>query len=120
MKTIKNYYKAGLLAVLFSISACKKLDLAPTDRFTDVNFWTTTDKAMTVLNTAYSQMYRNDYFFNNEGASDNAYNGRGDNNGVASLAAGSYDASLGRLKEEWNYHYSGIKTSNIFLESTNL
>jgi hypothetical protein len=117
MKTIKNYYKAGLLAVLFSISACKKLDLAPTDRFTDVNFWTTKEKAMTVLNTAYSQMYRNDYFFYNEGASDNAYNGRGDNNGVASLAAGSYDASLGRIKEEWYYHYSGIKTSNILLEN---
>jgi hypothetical protein len=44
MKTIKNYYKAGLLAVLFGISACKKLDLAPTDRFTDVNFWTTNDR----------------------------------------------------------------------------
>jgi hypothetical protein len=117
MKTIKNYYKAGLLAVLFGISACKKLDLAPTDRFTDVNFWTTKEKAMTVLNTAYSQMYRNDYFFYNEGASDNAYNGRGDNNGVASLAAGSYDASLGRIKEEWYYHYSGIKTSNILLEN---
>jgi hypothetical protein len=117
MKTIKNYYKAGLLAVLFSISACKKLDLAPTDRFTDVNFWTTKEKAMTVLNTAYSQMYRNDYFFYNEGTSDNAYNGRGDNNGVASLAAGSYDASLGRIKEEWYYHYSGIKTSNILLEN---
>jgi hypothetical protein len=117
MKNIKYYYKTCALAVLLSFSACKKLDLAPTDKFTDVNFWTTTEKANTVLNTAYSQMYRNDYFFYNEGASDNAYNGRGDNNGVASLAAGTYDASLGRLNDEWDYHYSGIKTSHVFLEN---
>ena len=117
MKKITNYYRTGFLAVLICFSACKKLDLAPANKFTDANFWTTTEKAMSVLNTAYSQMYRNDYFFYNEGASDNAYNGRGDNNGVASLAAGSYDASLGRIKEEWNYHYSGIKTCNIFLEN---
>jgi hypothetical protein len=104
-----------LLTVM--VSACKKLDLAPVNKFTDINFWTTTEKANSVLNTAYSQMFRSDYFFYNEGASDNAYNGRGDANGVASLAAGTYDPSLGRIKEEWQYHYSGIKTCNIFLEN---
>ncbi|WP_423148000.1 RagB/SusD family nutrient uptake outer membrane protein [Rubrolithibacter danxiaensis] len=111
---IKNVF--AVLVVILSM-ACKKLDLVPTDRFTDVNYWTTTAKANSVLNTAYSQMFRNDYFFYNEGMSDNAYNGRGDNSGVASLAAGSYDASLPRLRDEWNFHYTGIKTCNIFLEN---
>ncbi|WP_431198684.1 hypothetical protein ACQ86K_20920 [Mucilaginibacter sp. P19] len=113
---MKKYstYKTAFLVLLASLSACKKLDLAPTNKFTDSNFWTTTEKAGAVLNTAYSQMFSNDYFFYNEGASDNAYNGRGDNQGAASLAAGTYDPSLGRIKQEWGFHYSGIKTCNIF------
>jgi hypothetical protein len=103
--------------LLISLSACKKLDLAPTDKFTDGTYWTTTDKAKTVLNRAYQQISNSGYFFSQEAMSDNAYNGRGDNNGVASLAAGTYDQSLGRFKREWYDHYSGIKTCNIFLEN---
>ncbi|WP_460680889.1 RagB/SusD family nutrient uptake outer membrane protein [Mucilaginibacter koreensis] len=118
MKKNKILNKTILFMVLVVlVSACKKLDLAPVNGFTDPTYWTTTEKAASVLNTAYGQMYRNDYFFYNEGASDNAYNGRGDQNGVASLAAGTYDASLPRIKEEWGIHYSGIKTCNIFLEN---
>jgi hypothetical protein len=118
MKKLTTYRTVFFIALLtVMVSACKKLDLAPVNKFTDINFWTTTEKANSVLNTAYSQMFRSDYFFYNEGTSDNAYNGRGDANGVASLAAGTYDPSLGRIKEEWQYHYSGIKTCNIFLEN---
>ncbi|WP_426586217.1 RagB/SusD family nutrient uptake outer membrane protein [Mucilaginibacter sp. R-33] len=114
----KSTHKIAFFILLAGlVSACKKLDLAPVNKFTDSNFWTTAEKAGSVLNTAYTQMYNNDYFFYNEGASDNAYNGRGDNQGVASLAAGTYDPSLGRIKQEWGFHYSGIKTCNIFLEN---
>jgi hypothetical protein len=117
MKKI-NINKIGLAIMLITaLSACKKLDLAPENKFTDANYWTTTDKANNVLNTAYSQISNSGYFFSMEAMSDNAYNGRGDNNGVASLAAGTYDASLGRLKGEWGDHYRGIKTCNIFLEN---
>jgi hypothetical protein len=45
------------------VSACKKLDLAPENKFTDANYWTTADKAGSVLNTAYAQMFRNDWLF---------------------------------------------------------
>ncbi len=112
-------YKTVFFIVLATIivSACKKLDLAPANKFTDANFWTTQAKAQSVLNTAYSQMFSANYFFYNEAMSDNAYNGRGDNDGVASIAAGTYDASLGRFKSEWYNHYSAIKTCNIFLEN---
>ncbi|MFD0793915.1 RagB/SusD family nutrient uptake outer membrane protein [Mucilaginibacter litoreus] len=113
-----NINKIGFaLMLITSLTACKKLDLVPTNKFTDANYWTTTDKANNVLNTAYSQISNSGYFFSNEALSDNAYNGRGDINGVASIAAGTYDPSLGRLKDEWGYHYSGIKTCNIFLEN---
>ncbi|WP_207435922.1 RagB/SusD family nutrient uptake outer membrane protein [Sabulibacter ruber] len=108
-------YLLGALTV--SLSACNDLEVYPESRFTEANYWTTTEKAMSVLNTAYSQMYRSDYYFYNEGMSDNAYNGRGDQNGVASLAAGTYDPSLSRIIDEWGYHYSGIKTCHIFLEN---
>jgi len=115
MRSLSNkiILTAALLSGLFA--SCKKLDLVPTDRFTDENYWTTTEKASGVLNTAYSQIFNTDRFFYNEAMSDNAYNGRGDNQGAASLAAGTYDPSLGRLKEEWNDRYSGIKTCNLFL-----
>lgn len=117
---MKNYLikiSLSVLLVFFLLPACKKLDLVPTDRFTDVTYWTTAAKADAVLNTAYSQMFNNNRFFLNEALSDNAYNGRGDNEGVASIAAGTYDASLGRIRNEWNDHYSGIKTCNILLEN---
>jgi hypothetical protein len=117
MKKININKICVAIMLLTSISACKKLDLLPTDRFTDANYWTTTEKANNVLNSAYSQISNSGYFFSMEAMSDNAYNGRGDNNGVASLAAGTYDASLGRLKNEWRDHYTGIKTCNIFLEN---
>ena len=116
MKSIKNISWIVLL-FLTTVTSCKKLDLAPTDRFTDVNYWTSTDKATSILNTAYSQMFNSSRFFLNEALSDNAYNGRGDNEGVASIAAGTYDASLGRVKSEWNDHYAGIKTCNLFLDN---
>lgn len=99
------------------VTGCKELDLAPENSFTDLNYWTSEEKAQSVLNTAYSQIYYANYFFYNEGASDNAFNGRGDNAGAASLAAGTYDPSLGRIAEEWDRHYTGIKTCNLLLEN---
>jgi hypothetical protein len=116
MKSIKHISWVVLL-FLTTVTSCKKLDLVPTDRFTDVNYWTSTEKANSILNTAYSQMFNSSRFFLNEALSDNAYNGRGDNEGVATIASGTYDASLGRIKSEWNDHYSGIKTCNLFLDN---
>jgi len=107
-------YIFGLLAtVLFT--GCEKLDLVPENSFTDETYWTSREKAETFLNTAYSQMMGSNYFFYNEALSDNAYNGRGDNAGAASIASGTYDASLARIKEEWNQRYAGIKSTNLIL-----
>ncbi|RUT72462.1 RagB/SusD family nutrient uptake outer membrane protein [Flavobacterium cupreum] len=116
MKNIFKHIKFIPLVFLLLVS-CEDLDLAPEDRFTDSNYWTSVDKAQLMLNTAYSQMQKSQYFFYNEALSDNAYNGRGDNAGAASLGAGIYDPSLGRIKEEWNDRYGGIKSCNLLLEN---
>ena len=118
---MKNIFvqKLKLIPILLLLAtvSCENLDLAPENQFTDLNYWTSVDKAQTVLNTAYSQMQTSNYFFYNEALSDNAYNGRGDNAGAASLAAGIYDPSLGRLKDEWKNRYAGIKSCNLLLEN---
>lgn len=107
----------SILAISIAIYGCEDLDQYPENQFTDQTYWTSINKAQGVLNTAYSQMFSSTYFFYNEAMSDNAYNGRGDNAGAASIAAGTYDPSLGRLKEEWNDRYAGIKSCNILLEN---
>ncbi|PIF05791.1 MAG: RagB/SusD family nutrient uptake outer membrane protein [Draconibacterium sp.] len=118
MKKLSILYKriVAIVALIF-LFACESLDLAPENTFTDTTYWTSKEKAQTFLNTAYSQMFNSAYFFYNEALSDNAYNGRGDNAGAASIASGTYDPSLGRIKEEWNSRYAGIKTCNLFLEN---
>jgi len=103
--------------LLFSAISCEDLDLAPENQFTDSNYWTSVDKAQTLLNTAYSQMQNSQYFFYNEALSDNAVNSRGDIAGAASVGGGLYDASLPRMKDEWNNRYAGIKSCNLLLEN---
>jgi len=106
-----------LLAGALWLGGCKDLDLAPTNRLTDATYWTSADRALSVLNTAYAGIYRPDFFFFNEGASDNAFNQLGDQAGANSLGRGSFNAALSRLKDEWDFHYAGIKTANILLQN---
>ncbi|WP_374163519.1 RagB/SusD family nutrient uptake outer membrane protein [Arcticibacter sp. MXS-1] len=116
MKRI-NMKRVALFAIIFTLAAgCKKLDLAPEDRFTDLTYWSSPAKALSMLNTAYSQIYNTDNFFYNEALSDNAYS-RNDVSGSNSIATGAYDASLSRLKNEWNDHYKGIKSCNLLLSN---
>lgn len=116
MKNILKQIKF-IPVVLLLLVSCEDLDLAPENQFTDSNYWTSVEKAQTFLNTAYSQMQNSSRFFYNEGLSDNAYNGRGDNEGAASIGAGIYDPSSARIKKEWGDRYAGIKTCNLILEN---
>ena len=116
MKNILKHIKF-IPVVLLLLVSCEDLDLAPENQFTDTTYWTSIDKAQTFLNTAYSQMQTSQYFFYNEALSDNAFNGRGDNAGAASIGAGIYDPSLARIKEEWDNRYAGIKTCNLIIEN---
>jgi hypothetical protein len=108
------------LICLITGLSCQKLNQAPTDRYTDANYWTSPANANALLNTAYMQMFRSDYFFYNEGLSDNAYVGRGDQNNAFTISSGSYNPSLGRFDDEWDTHYSGIKSCNVLLDNVDL
>jgi hypothetical protein len=105
-----------LVLLVFAVG-CEELDLEPENTYTDVNYFASVDRAQGLLNTAYSQIQGSESFFYNEALSDNAYNGRGDNAGAASIAAGTYDQSLRRFDNEWDERYRGIKTCNVLLEN---
>lgn len=114
-KSIK-YYAGVACLVLASFTSCNDLDLAPTNKFTDLNYWTSKEKASSVLSMAYSQMMGSDYFFANERLSDNLYEGRGSTDEKL-ITSGQADAALKRFGEEWKKCYEGIKTCHIFLEN---
>ncbi len=76
MKLIK-YSTIVAGAALFLFTSCNELDLTPTNKFTEENYWTSPEKANMVLNMAYSQLTNSGYFFSNEALSDNIYEGRG-------------------------------------------
>lgn len=117
-KKLLYYFLAISTTVVMSYS-CNELDLAPTNRFTDLNYWTSTEKATAVLSMAYSQMFNAGYFFANERLSDNLYEGRG-NTDEKIITAGQADAALGRFANEWRDCYAGIKTCHTFLENVDI
>ncbi len=113
MKSIK--YTATLLfagCVLFT--GCVKLEVAPTDKFTEANYWTSADKASSVVNMAYNQMFNSGSLIRNEILSDNVYQGYGNTNEKL-IVTGQADASNGRFSSEWDDCYGGIKTCHTFL-----
>lgn len=114
-KKILKYISIICLGTILFIS-CNDLDLAPTNKFTDLNYWTSTEKASAVLNMAYSQMYNANYYIANERLSDNLYEGRGNTNEKI-ITSGQADPALGRFAEEWKSCYEGIKTCHTFLEN---
>lgn len=110
-----NYSISMICLALVAFTSCNKLDLAPTDKFTDANYWTSTEKATAVLSMGYSQMFNNDYYFNTEALSDNLYQMNSGNEKL--ISSGQADASNGRFSGEWADSYAGIKTCNTFLEN---
>ncbi len=95
-------------------SGCKKLDLAPTDRFSELTFWTVDANVYSALNNNYSLIYNSNIYFYNEATSDNAYSSTGD---YALIASGNATSAQGRFVDDWDYYYSTIKSCNVFLAS---
>ena len=110
MKLLNKLCIAFLLAT--AATGCKKLDLAPTDRFSDLTFWTVDANVYNALNNNYSLIYNSNIYFYNEAISDNAYSSSGD---YSSIASGNYTASQAKFLNDWAYYYSTIKSCNIFL-----
>jgi hypothetical protein len=102
------------IAILVATAAtgCKKLDLTPTDKFSDLTFWTVDANVYNALNNNYSLIYNSNIYFYNESLSDNAYSSTGD---FSSIAGGNFTASQAKFINDWTYYYSTIKSCNLFL-----
>lgn len=110
-------YSTGFAClVLATFTSCNDLDLAPTNKFTDLNYWTSDAKASAVLSKAYGQMMSSEYFFKDEKLSDNLYEGRGSSDEKL-ITSSQANSALGRFSEDWKKCYEGIKTCHTFLEN---
>jgi hypothetical protein len=101
-----------LTVVLFAAQGCKKLDIAPTDRFSDLTFWQVDANVYNALYNNYSLIYNSGLYFDAEAISDNAYSPSGNLNIIAS---GNADSQNAKFAGDWNNYYSAIKSCNIFL-----
>jgi len=112
--TFKKIFSFSLLVL--ALSGCKKLDLAPSDRYTELTFWQVDDNVNNALNNIYNSIYTSNPYFYNEALSDNAYTRLGISAGnVDAISSGSFTVDLNRFSSDWAYYYAGIKSCNIFL-----
>lgn len=111
-----KFFKKNLIIAfsLLAFAGCKKLDIAPTDRFSDLTFWTVDVNVNSALNNNYSLLYNSSLYFEPEALSDNAYSPSGDLNLIASGNATSLTA---KFAGDWASYYKTIKSVNIFLEN---
>lgn len=102
------------LILIFLLAGCVELDVNPTDKFTDDTYWTSQEKASSLLNMAYRQMNNPGWIFRDERLSDNLYNGYG-NDDVRIIGNGQANASTSLFNNVWSDIYAGIKTTHTFL-----
>jgi len=110
MKLLHIILIAGLITV--TATGCKKLDLEPTDRFSETNFWTVDGNVYSALNNNYNEIDTSSTFFYNEATSDNAYSTSGD---YSLVASGNATSSQGKFLNDWTAYYTNIKSCNVFL-----
>lgn len=118
-KKILKYFTGAICLAVAMLTSCNDLDLAPTNKFTELTYWTSTEKASAVLNMAYSQMFGANYFFSNERLTDNLYEGRG-NSDEKLMTSGQATSALGRFSREWGDCYRGIKTCHVLLTNIDI
>lgn len=120
LSKLSNKRNLILLLVLVTAS-CKKLDLKPTDRFTEDNFWQVNGNVNNALNTVYNRIFTSQRYFYNEALSDNAFAQLEANVGtptaIASGSNASFSADLLRVLQDWTFYYQGIYAANVFLEN---
>lgn len=115
MKTEFIKYLTGCLSIcVLLLAGCVGLDVTPTDKFTDETYWTSPEKASSLLNMAYRQMNNPGWIFRDERLSDNLYNGYG-NDDVRIIGNGQATASTALFNTVWGDIYGGIKTTHTFL-----
>lgn len=112
-----NIIKYGFIFLLVcALPGCLDLDLTPTDKYIDDNYWTTADKAETFLNRAYEQMAGVGQVIRNEFLSDNCYDSKSIQN-ETTIVTGQANSANELFSSEWSNCYRGIKTCHILLEN---
>ncbi len=99
---------------ILMLAGCVDLDVEPTDKYTDGNYWTSEANASAMLNTAYRQMNSPDWVFRDERLSDNLYNGYG-GDAVKTITNGQATSSTSLFNDVWKDIYGGIKTTHTIL-----
>ena len=109
-----NLFKKLFIAVLLTtaVAGCKKLDIVPTDKFSDATFWQVDANVYNALNNNYHLIYNDALYFNSEALSDNAYSRAGD---PTIIAGGNATSSTSKFAGDWSGYYSDIKSCNEFL-----
>jgi hypothetical protein len=110
MKFLKKLLIVSVAVI--AVSGCKKLDIAPTDKFSDLTFWKVDANVYNALYNNYSLIYNSSLYFDAEALSDNAYSPSGDLNVIAS---GNATSQTAKFAGDWSAYYSAIKSCNIFL-----
>jgi starch-binding outer membrane protein, SusD/RagB family len=103
------------LLLLATMEGCKKMDLVPTDRFTELNFWESDANVNNALNNVYNRIYNSGLYFDREALSDNAVNRAGV--GAGAITSGNFSPTLSNFASDWDYFYTGIKAANVFLDN---
>lgn len=120
MKNNRIYiYITSLIIGLAVLSGCNDLEQTPYDKFTDNNFWTSTEKASRVVNMAYSQMYKADLMWDEEALSDNFTESKGGSS-QRMIRNGLADPSIGAFASLWKDAYGGIKTCHVYMDKYHL
>ncbi len=119
---LKRFRKINVVFLLIvAMAGCKKLDVVPTDRYTDDNFWQVNGNVNNELSTVYNRVFNSQRFFYNETLSDNAYAQLDVNVGtpsaIASGSDGLFAPDLLRILQDWTYYYQGIYAANLFLDN---
>ena len=104
----------GALTAGALLTGCNGLELPPTNKYTDKNFWTAKN-AETMVMTAYSQMYGAGTMWGDEELTDNLYNGyRAEDR--HSIRRGIAMPNNGIFK--WKGIYEGIKSCHTHSSHT--
>lgn len=113
MKYLKIFLPA--IACLIINSACNKLELKPTDRFTEDNYWAAGNNVNNALNDIYNRVLdptsREMTLFRPEVLSDNAIAAD------PTLVTGSFTPSALVYGSNWSFYYRGVNTCNRFIEN---
>ena len=110
MKLLNKLFIVIIIAI--ATSSCRKLNIAPTNDFSNLTFWKVNANVYNALYNNYSLLYNHTLYFNNEALSDNAYASSGD---LTIISSGNGNTNTGKFLNDWSTYYSAIKSCNEFL-----